>query len=104
MVRDAGTHFDASWSEMMRDVRSEEATVAATFSTERQATMEALDAERAAAAVDAARIANDVVREAGLEVRRLVREALALVIALVLVVLGLPFAAGYFVGRARRRA
>jgi hypothetical protein len=64
--------------------------------------MDQLDLERTAVAADAARIANDVVREAGAEVRRLVREALALLIVLALVVLGLPFGAGYFVGRARR--
>jgi hypothetical protein len=32
-----------------------------------------------------------------------VREALLLAIGLAIVVLGLPFAAGYFVGRARSR-
>jgi hypothetical protein len=102
MIRDAGTHFDASWADMMRDVRAEEIEVSKTVSTERAAAMDQLDLERTAVAADAARIANDVVREAGAEVRRLVREALALLIVLALVVLGLPFGAGYFVGRARR--
>ncbi len=65
--------------------------------------MNALDLERAAVAADATRIANQVVREAGEEVRRVVREALILVILLALVVLGVPFGAGYFVGRAQGR-
>ena len=44
-----------------------------------------------------------VVKDAGEQVRRLVRETLLLVIVLTLVMLGVPFAAGYFVGRARHR-
>jgi len=41
------------------------------------------------------------VRTSGEEVRHFTREAMLFVIALALVVLGLPFAAGYLVGRAR---
>lgn len=102
VVRDAGVRFDSSWTEMMRDVRYEAKTLSGSLSAERQAAVSALDAERAAVAADAARIVNQVVSEAGEEVRRLVRQTLLLVIALAIVILGLPFAAGYFVGRARR--
>ncbi|MGA2189456.1 MAG: hypothetical protein ABSH33_13065 [Steroidobacteraceae bacterium] len=103
VLRDAGTRLDASWSDVMRDVRAQEATLADAVSAERQAALNALDAERAAVAADAARLANQVVRDAGEQVRRLVREALILVIVLALVVIGVPFGAGYFVGRAHRR-
>ncbi len=103
VVRDAGKRFDTSWDEVMRDVRGEGTTLTDSVSAERQATMSALDVERAAVAADAARIANQVVKDAGDQVRRLVREALLLMIALTLVMLGVPFAAGYFVGRARHR-
>ena len=103
VVRDAGTRFDSSWAEMMRDVRDEGATLSGSLSTERAAAMNALDVERAAVAANAAQIADQVVRDTGEQVRRLVREALLLVIVLTLVMLGVPFAAGYFVGRARRR-
>jgi hypothetical protein len=102
-LRDAGARFDSSWADVMRDVRGEQTTLADTVSAERQAAMSALDVERAAAAADATRIADQAVRQAGEEVRRLVREALILVIVLALVVMGVPFGAGYFVGRARRR-
>ena len=102
VVRDAGLRFDSRWTEMMRDVRDEGTTLSGSLSAERQAAVSALDAERAAVAADAARIVNQVVSEAGEEVRRLVRETLLLIIALAIVILGLPFAAGYFVGRARR--
>lgn len=101
VIRDANQRFDSSWAEVMRDVRDEGATLSGSWSTERQAAVQALDVERAAIAADAARIANQVVSEAGAEVRRLVREALIFVIALAIVILGLPFAAGYLVGRAR---
>jgi hypothetical protein len=103
VVRDAGTRFDSSWEQVMRDVRDEGATLSGQLSAEREAAVNALDTERAAVAANAAQIANQVVKEAGDQVRRLVREALLLVIALMLVMLGVPFAAGYFVGRARRR-
>jgi hypothetical protein len=103
VVRDAGRRFDTSWDGVMRDVRGEGSTLSDSVSAERQAAVSALDAEREAVAADAARIANQVVKDAGEQVRRLVREALLLVIALTLVMLGVPFAAGYFVGRARPR-
>jgi hypothetical protein len=103
VLRNASTRFDSSWADVMRDVRAQEMTLSDTVSAERQAAMNALDVERAAVAADATRIANQVVREAGEEVRRLVREVLILVILLTLVVLGVPFGAGYFVGRAHRR-
>jgi hypothetical protein len=41
------------------------------------------------------------VKSAGEQARYLAREVLLLLIVLAVVVLGLPFAAGYFVGRAR---
>jgi hypothetical protein len=50
----------------------------------------------------ATRIASQAIREAGEQARTLVREALLAFIAMAVVLLGLPFAAGYFVGRARR--
>jgi hypothetical protein len=103
VVRDAGTRFDSSWAEMMRDVRDEGMTLSGSLSTEREAAMNALDVERTAVAANAAQIADQVVRDTGEQVRRLVREALLLVIALTLVMLGVPFTAGYFLGRARRR-
>jgi hypothetical protein len=104
VVSDVRKQFDLSLGEMMGAMHTEGLALSATVSAERQATMSAVDGERAAVAADAARIARQVISDAGDEVRRLVREALLLVIALALVILGLPFAAGYFVGRAHRRA
>jgi hypothetical protein len=44
-----------------------------------------------------------MIRTAGEEARRLVREAVLLIIVVALVLFGLPFAAGYYVGLARAR-
>jgi len=101
MVRDAGVRFDASWAEMMRDVRDEGMSLSGNLSVERQAALNALEMQRTAVTADVDRISKQMISQAGDEVRRLVREALLLLIALVLVLLGVPFVAGYSVGRAR---
>ena len=54
-----------------------------------------------AATADAQRLASQLLREAGEQARRLLWEAVAVVVLAALVLLGLPFAAGYYVGRAR---
>jgi hypothetical protein len=102
VVRDVNTRFDASWAEMIGALHTEGRTLSGSMSTERQATVQALDVERAAVTADAARIASQVIADAGEQARRLLREALWVVIAMALVLLGLPFAAGYLVGRTRR--
>jgi hypothetical protein len=101
-MRDASKRFDVSWTEMMDTVRTERVALSTTVSAERQAAVEALDKERAAVDADAARVASQVISDAGKQARLLVREALLLAMGLALVVLGLPFAAGYLVGRSRR--
>jgi hypothetical protein len=102
VVRDVGTRFNASWIEIMGALHTEGRTLSDSVSDQRQAAVEALDAERAAVAVDAAQLASQVVREAGEQARSLIRAALFGVIVLAVILLGLPFAAGYFLGRARR--
>jgi hypothetical protein len=102
VVRDVDTRFDASWAQMIGALHTEGRTLSGSMSSERQATVQALDVERTAVTADAARIASQVIVEAGEQARRLLREALFIVIAIAVVLLGLPFAAGYFVGRARR--
>jgi hypothetical protein len=104
VVREVSRRFNGAWAEMIGAVHTEGGTLSASVSAERQATVQALDLERAAVAADASRMASQVIREAGEQARALVRETLWLVIALAVVLLGLPFAAGYFLGRARRGA
>jgi hypothetical protein len=69
--------------------------------SEREALVVAADAQRRALAQDAAQLAEQVVRSGGEQLRHLAREVLLLGLVLALVVLGLPFAAGYAVGRSR---
>ena len=104
VVRDVSKQVDTSWVEMLETVRSERIALAAAVSQEREAAMRDVDTERQALAADAARISSQMVRDTGAEVRRLVRESLVLIIVSAIVILGLPFAAGYLVGRARRGA
>lgn len=79
-------------------VGAERGAMLADLRSEREATLLAVDAQRRALTSDAARIANDLVVSSGDQARRFAREAMVLVI----LVLGLPFVAGYLVGRARQ--
>jgi len=92
---------DSSAASILETLRTERAALSADVRTEREAVVMAADVERKAIARDAARIAEQVVRSSGEQARHLAREVLLLLIVLAVVVLGLPFAAGYLVGRAR---
>jgi ABC-type bacteriocin/lantibiotic exporter with double-glycine peptidase domain len=92
---------DSSSASILETLRTERAALSADVRTEREAVVLAAEAERQAIARDAARIADQVVKSSGEQARYLAREVLLLLIVLAIVVLGLPFAAGYFVGRAR---
>ena len=102
VVADVRKRVDRSWMEMLDTVHSERIALAAAVSAERTAAMQDVDTERQALAADAARISSQMINDAGTQIRQLVRESLLLVIVLAIVVLGLPFTAGYLVGRARR--
>ncbi len=102
VVRDVRSRLDSSWVQTLETIRSERIALAAAVNEERVAAMKDVDAQRQALAADAARISSQVISDTGTQVRRLMREALSLIIVLAIVVLGLPFTAGYLVGRARR--
>ena len=102
VVRDVRKQVDTSWVEMLETVRTERAAFAVAVSKEREAAMKDVDAERQALAADVARISTQAINDTGTQIRQLAREALSLVIVLAIVVLGLPFTAGYLLGRARR--
>ena len=93
--------LDASVAASASAFRLEGAALFVNILAEREALTKAVDEQRKALAADAARIAQQLVRTGGEEVRRFTRQAELFVILLALVVLGLPFAAGYLVGRAR---
>ena len=104
VVRDAQGRVASSWAQMLGELRVQGTALSSTLGSEREAATDSIDMERAAMTADASRIATQVIHDAGIEARRLVREALLLSIVLAVVVLGLPFTAGYLVGRARRRS
>jgi hypothetical protein len=101
IARDTRARFDQSWTELIHAIDNTGDTLSSSANIERQELVKAVDAERAAATADAQRVATELIRSAGEEARRLVREAVLLAVVVALVLFGLPFAAGYYVGRAR---
>ncbi len=104
--------LDARWKESLstltlqreavtRDLERMQADLTAAIRSEREALTAALDHQRAAVMAEADGIATNVTDRALGHLRSALREVLVLVIVLVALVLGLPFAAGYLVGRAR---
>lgn len=103
ITRETREKFDESWRELIHAIDNTGTMLSSSASTERGELVKAVDAERTAATADAQRVASELIRNAGEEARRLLREAVLLVIVLALVLFGLPFAAGYYVGQARGR-
>jgi hypothetical protein len=103
-LSESSDRLDNAWTQMLQTLRVERAALAANITSERESLTAAADIERERLAADAATIADRAVDKSWSELRKLVREALALLIVLALVVLGLPFAAGYFLGRQRAAA
>lgn len=101
-LNESSDRLDNAWLEMLRTLHSEREGLAADIASERQNVTAAVDVERAKMSADAAQIAAHAVDTSWNELRKLVREALLLMILLSLVLLGLPFAAGFMVGRLRR--
>jgi len=95
--------LDASSARTIAALRTERTALFADLQSERAAVAAAVDTQRKALAADAGRIAEQAVKSAGTELRHLAAEALVLLIVLSLIVLGLPFAAGYMTGRAHGR-
>jgi len=100
-LREILNRLDASGAAAASAFRTERVQLFIDIQAEREALALAVDAQRKALTADADRIGQQLVRSAGDEVRHFTREAVLLFIALALVLLGLPFAAGYLVGRAR---
>jgi hypothetical protein len=94
--------LDASSAATIAALRVERAALSATVSSERAAILTAADEQRRALTADAGTLADRLVASTGDQIRRLTREVLLLFILLAAVVLGLPFGAGYLVGRAQR--
>jgi hypothetical protein len=102
-VREVFNRLDADTASTEAALSKERAALFSDLQAERIALVAAVDVQRKALTQDAARVGDQLVRSSGEEVRRLTREVMLLLIALAVVLLGLPFGAGYLVGRARYR-
>jgi hypothetical protein len=101
-VFEALDRIDKSSATMIDKLRVEREALTDDLHTERDTVLTAADTQRKALAEDVSRIADQVVKSSGEQVRSLAREVLLLLIVLAIVMLGLPFWAGYVVGRVRR--
>jgi hypothetical protein len=98
-LRTSSDRLDDSWRQMLRTLRVEREALAANIASEREGVVAAFDAERTQMAADVAQITDRAVETSWRELRKMVREALLLTILLTLVMLGLPFAAGFLLGK-----
>jgi hypothetical protein len=102
-LRETSDRLDASLTQTLRALHAEREGLAANIAEERESLTATFDVERAQVAKDAAQIAARAVDTSWQELHKVVREALILLILLTLLLLGLPFFAGYLVGRRRDR-
>jgi hypothetical protein len=100
-LRDVLERLEASSRAATEAMHTERVALFADLLTQREAVVVAVDQQRKALAQDAARLSGQLVRDAGVQLRDLAAEVMLLLIVLAALVLGLPFAAGYLVGRAR---
>jgi hypothetical protein len=100
-LNDTSTRLDAAALHLVRQLGEEREKLAVEVAAERASLVTAFDDQRGKMTMDAAQIADHAVETSWRELHTLVREAFAFAIVLALVLLGLPFAAGYAVGRRR---
>ncbi len=103
-LRASSDRLDHSWIETLRTLHTERAALADNIAGERASLVTAFDQQRIQLSADADRIVARTVETSWEQARALVREALLLLIVLAVLVLGLPFGAGYLVGRRVRAA
>ena len=102
-LREVLDRLDASTARTIAALGTQRTALFADLQSEREALLAAVDTQRKALASDAGRIADQAVKSSGEQLRYLAGEVLLLLIVLTVIVLGLPFVAGYLVGRARER-
>jgi len=94
--------FDASMQLAMSSLRDERVAIADLVDRERLAFAEIMDRQRAALAADAAGIVSEVTERSWRHARGLAREFAFYYLIVLLLLLGLPFVAGFALGRAKR--
>ncbi len=93
--------FDRSWINLLQALRAERVAFTADFRNERAEMTSSLSAQRAALMQDADHTLVQLTEAAWGHLRTLMRELALWAILALVIVLGLPFVAGYYVGRAR---
>jgi len=96
--------FDQSWLLLVRSLHDERAALTDEVRAERIELTAAADVERAAIMKDADQTAIRLTEAAWAHLRTQIRELVIFGLLAVLILLGLPFAAGYHLGRARHPA
>jgi hypothetical protein len=96
--------LDNAWMQMLHTLHVEREALTTNIASERENVAAAVDVERTRISADAAQIAARAVDTSWNELRKLVREVLLLLILLTALLLGLPFAAGYLVGKHRNKS
>jgi hypothetical protein len=86
---------------MMHAMHAEREALTLSVQQERANLLAAVDVQRAAMSKDAERIATEVTESSWRQLRTLLREFALFALAGIIVLFGLPFAAGYYLGRAR---
>jgi hypothetical protein len=94
--------LDEASASLVEALRVERVALSESVHTEREAVAGLVDKQRQAIALDATNFADRVVRTSGGQVRLLAREVMLWLILLAVIVLGLPFVAGYIIGRGER--
>jgi hypothetical protein len=102
-LREVLDRLDVESNSMADTLHRERAALFSDLQDERVAVLAAVDVQRKALTQDASRISDQVIRNTGAQLRRVALEVVLLLVLLAAVLLGLPFAAGYLVGRARHR-
>jgi hypothetical protein len=100
---EVATRFDRSWLLLVRSLHDERAALSAEVKDERIALTAAADVERAEIMKDADHTATQLTEAAWGHLRAELRELAIFGLVAVVLVLSMPFAAGYYLGRARAR-
>jgi len=93
--------LEASSRATAAELTTQRIALFADIKSEREALVAAVDTQRKALTADAAKVAEHVLTRSAEQARLVAREVVLLLVLLTVVLLGLPFAAGYYVGRAR---
>jgi hypothetical protein len=93
--------LDRSWMGMMQAMHTEREALTETVDQERSSVLATVDVQRAAMTKDAERIVTEVAESSWRQLRALVREFALFALVAIILLIGLPFTAGYYLGRAR---